>query len=610
VDGGRGLRDKISAPLKEHAYEMILHNTGAGLPALLEKVQPDLLLLDTGLPEVSGFEVCGELRATEIGRQTPIMLLAGQRLEEEAVARGLLCGADDFCVVSDRLFEFLARVRVQLRNKRDRDRLRRVRDERDNYKREAIVDPLTSIPNRRSIESAIAAAIAAGGPFAVLFIDVDHFKSINDTFGHDTGDEVLKAVAQCLQKAIRGADRCGRFGGEEFVVVLADVPTEIAVSVAERHRRSIEALRLPVLGSRSVTASVGVAVYDPARPDLNDAAIVRRADAALYEAKRLGRNRVVLAPAEAGSLRLVAPPNLGKLAQEVRRPSGAVPKVISPLEQLLLEKLQSGIAGLPLLPEAASEALRLAGDARTDVARIAKLVDRDPPIAARFVAVATSAVYAGRAGKATNTQQALVRIGLAAARDLLYQVVYERSGSDLPRYRREVVQSFQRSVRTALATRTLAAELGVVFPYAYLAGLLHDIGEARIYRILAHTSTAPEDGAAVADIVAKHHAKAGAGIAQVWKLPPQIVEVCASHHDDPTKVAPHVRLVMASDLVVRLCESPAALPEDSVAKLVALGIRADRVKALVESLAPTLSEVESTPPPAPGATPPSPTKRG
>jgi diguanylate cyclase (GGDEF)-like protein/putative nucleotidyltransferase with HDIG domain len=583
VDDAGRLPGLLEPPLRDNGYDVVAHRTVSGLPALMDVVQPDLLLLDAGLPTFANFEVCGALRATDAGRQTPIMLLAGEAVDEEAIARGLLSGADDFCVVPGRLREFLARVRVQLRNKRDRDRLGRMRRERDSYMRAAASDALTGIPNRRSVEAAIQAAFATGARFAVLFVDVDHFKDVNDTLGHDGGDEVLKAVADCLQRAIRGSDSCGRYGGEEFVVVVADVDASVARAVAERHRRALEEMRVPVLGARGITVSLGVAVFEPDQPDQSATALVHRADTALYEAKRAGRNRVVVAPPE--------PPLPGALAA---RAPPATPG-ISRYEQALIDKLATGIAGLPLLPESAAEALRLAADAQTDVARIARLVDRDPPLAARVVAIAGSALYAGRAGRATTTQQALVRIGLAAARDLLYQVVYERSGSDLPRFQTEVMASFKRSVRAALAARSLTTELSVAFPYAYLAGLLHDIGEARVYRILAQLPGIPPGKAEAADLVARHHARAGAGIAQAWKLPSALVETCSLHHHDPTEVAPPVRLVMAADVLVRLASAAPALPEDDVARLIALGVRPHRVKPLVEALTSTIQLADPEP---------------
>lgn len=594
VDGGGHTRDDLRAPLLEGGYDVIPRASAVGLPAVLDEVQPDLLLLDANLPDASVYEICGELRATETGRQTPIMVLSTEVTTAEAAARALLCGADDFCVVGGRLPEVLARVRVQLRNKRERDRLRRARHERDHARREAVADPLTGIPDRRSVEAAVAAAVGAAAPFALLFLDVDHLRALNETLGQEAGDQALKSVAGCVARQIRGDDRCGRYGGEELLVMVADIGPDLAVAVAERHRRAVEQLRPPALLGRGVTVSVGVAAFEPDHPEAAEA-VIRRAEAALREAKRRGRNRVVLAQAEP-TLRIVTPlPSLPLPITPMSLRPPEAPAAPSALEAALVERLESGHAGLPLLAESSAEALQLAGDAHTDIAKIARLVDRDPPLAARFVAVASSALYAGRAaGKAATTQQALVRIGLATARDLLYQVVYERSGRDLPRYKREVAASFKHSVRTALAARAIAVELGLDLPYAYLAGLLHDIGEARLYRVLAQMpmSVAPEGSPHVTELVARHHARAGAGIAEIWKLPAVISEACAGHHGDPEKARPHVRLVMAADLMVALCESGGAVGEVDLARLAAVGVRAERVRSLCGAVSAVLGEPE------------------
>jgi diguanylate cyclase (GGDEF)-like protein/putative nucleotidyltransferase with HDIG domain len=524
------------------------------LREIVEWAVPDLVVMAVQLPDETSFELCGELRMTDAGRQACIMLVATSEIDPGTIARGLLCGADEFCVLPERKEEVLARVRVQLRNKRDRDRVRRLRSERDSYRRAATADPLTGIPNRRSIEARLGAAFTGSARFSVLFIDIDHFKRVNDTLGHDAGDRVLKEVASCLQRTGRSGDRCGRWGGEEFVVMLGEIGADEVLRVAERHRHTVEAMRVPGLPGTRVTVSIGAAVFDPARPDASVPALLERADTALYGAKQAGRNQVVLAPAKreiSGVLRVTS------VVPLPAPPPPALPPLVSvsALEKALESKLESGIAGLPLLAAAAGEALYLANRPNTDVTQMANLVDRVPPIAARFIAVAGSAVYAGHGFKLATTRQAIVRIGLAASRDLLYQVVYERSAKDLPRYSREVGRSFERSVRSALAARALAKEIALDFPYAYLAGLLHDIGEARVYRILAQMPAVPTD-AEVTDLVARFHAKAGARVAQVWKLPPAIVDVCADHHGDFATATPHVRLVMGADALVRLAEDP------------------------------------------------------
>jgi diguanylate cyclase (GGDEF)-like protein/putative nucleotidyltransferase with HDIG domain len=536
------LAPRVEAALEGTGYK-ILAGPGAEHPArTVSETRPDLLLIDMSLGDPSGFELCSELRATEGGRAPTIILVSSVPLDDAQVARGLMCGADDFLTIDGRVSEFRARVRVQLRNKRERDRLQRVSKERDAYRRDAVLDGLTGVSNRRSVDRALQRLVARGAFFGVLFVDVDHFKRINDTFGHDSGDKVLKAVAATLRESIGVDDFCGRFGGEEFVVALPGAGLVQAESIGERIRSKMERTAMPVEGT--VTVSVGVAVYDPSRPDPDVDTLLGRADAALYEAKSMGRNRVVRASLESR-----------KVSRQLKaqRPEDA----LSEVEALLVKELATGRAGLPLLPEAARQALHLAEDPRTNMVDIAMLVERDPPLAARFVALAASPAYS-RGAKVNSMQAALVRIGLALARDLLFQVVCEQSTARLPRYQIEVARSFQRSVRTAIASRSIARVLGLAHGHAYMWGLLHDIGEARIYRILARMKNAPEPGPLLEQLVSRHHARAGAEVARAWNLPSEIVDVCTRHHDDVKTMPAHVRIVRAADEVVRLFDATPA----------------------------------------------------
>jgi putative nucleotidyltransferase with HDIG domain len=168
--------------------------------------------------------------------------------------------------------------------------------------------------------------------------------------------------------------------------------------------------------------------------------------------------------------------------------------------------------------------------------------------------LAGSAAYS-RGAKVNSMQAALVRIGLALARDLLFQVVCEQSTARLPRYQAEVARSFQRSVQAAIVSRSIARVLGMSHGHAYLWGLLHDIGEARIYRILARMKMALEPGPLLEALVLRHHARAGADVARAWNLPSEIVDVCTRHHEDVRNMAPHVRVVRAADEVVTLFDA-------------------------------------------------------
>jgi diguanylate cyclase (GGDEF)-like protein/putative nucleotidyltransferase with HDIG domain len=544
----------------------------------VEGAEADLLVIDMHLPDSAGFQLCGQLRATDAGRLIPILLLSPAAADESLIVRGLHCGADDCFagVLSEsRVAELQARIRVQLRNRRERDRLSRVRKERDSYRREAVVDTLTGLANRRSIGAALDHLTKAADPFGVLFLDVDHFKTVNDTFGHAVGDHVLKSLAECIRSAMRTGDTCGRWGGEEFVLAAPDVGVSGACALGETLRLAVQSLEVPALRKR-ITVSIGVAAFDPENPDADAEGICRRADEALYQAKRLGRNRVQLA----APVDIARSPGtrVSGISTTTARQSKAQ---IDAVEGQLLRALGGGGAGLPLLPAAAAEALRLAEDPRTNMSNIAQLVERDPPLAARFVALASSAAYS-RGARVVSTQAALVRIGLAMSRDLLLQVVYERSNAELPHYQAEVARSFEHSVRTAVAMRCIARERGRAHEYGYLCGLLHDIGEARIYRILAHMPDPPSPEVA-AEIVARHHERAGAEIARTWRLPHEIVDACARHHDRGENLAPNVRLVRAAEALLRVIEGSARV-EAETPLLAAAGIGAERAAGLLREL--------------------------
>ena len=227
---------------------------------------------------------------------------------------------------------------------------------------------------------------------------------------------------------------------------------------------------------------------------------------------------------------------------------------MSEAECELVKRLRTGRAALPVLPQVAEAALRLANDPDARINDLAELVDTDPPIAARFMSVANSVAY-WRGLLTSSTQSAIVRLGLANTRDLLFQVVYAASAGGLKRYQVQVQKSFKRSVVAAVAARTAARELGIESEYDYMSGLLHDIGEARIYRILDGLPNRVSDAKLVTDLVQRYHSAAGAEVAMAWKLPTEIVDACAAHHDPKAASVPHVRLVMIADAVVDALEA-------------------------------------------------------
>lgn len=215
--------------------------------------------------------------------------------EEDRLHRGLDMGVNDYIVRPVSTSELLARVRTQVKRKRYTDFLRSRLEQTVEM---AVLDPLTALHNRRylsnHLDTLFQESADRGRALSVLLIDVDHFKAINDTHGHDAGDDVLRELALRLRRNIRGIDLACRLGGEEFVVVMPDTSLDSAYLVGERLRQCIAAAPF-IVGAHdrpiSVTASMGVAAleYETDTPDL----IMKRADQALYCAKRDGRNRVV-----------------------------------------------------------------------------------------------------------------------------------------------------------------------------------------------------------------------------------------------------------------------------------------------------------------------------
>lgn len=287
------LRSRLQQQLGGAGYEVCVATDADGLFAAAND-DPDLILLGVTFDGASGLELTGELRTAHPTRHHPIVLMGEGESDETLVAAGLLAGADDFVTSAKRSIELLARVRVQLRNKRHLDALARLRVERDHLRYEAQIDPLTGVRNRRSLELVLQKRAEALEPFGLLFVDVDHFKSINDRFGHDMGDQVLKSIAECLKRALRPGDAIGRYGGEEFVAVVSGAGPESTRLVGERLRAAICDLEGPSGGPTHVTVSIGCGAYDPRDASDTPEMALHRADSALYAAKHGGRNRVAV----------------------------------------------------------------------------------------------------------------------------------------------------------------------------------------------------------------------------------------------------------------------------------------------------------------------------
>lgn len=257
----------------------------------------ECIIVSADFADYDPLRLCSQLRALERTRLVPIVLVARED-DEARIIRALELAVNDYVLRPVERQELIARLRTQIRRKRYNDRLR---SSVARTVEMAVTDPLTGLHNRRYLDSHLKSlfdrAAARKRPLSVMITDIDRFKSINDTLGHDAGDAVLKAFAERLRRNLRGIDLVCRYGGEEFVVVMPDTELAVAEKVAERIRAEIASGPFPVGEGGpaiEVTASLGVASMK--MPGDTVEALMKRADMALYEAKTGGRNRVV-APA-------------------------------------------------------------------------------------------------------------------------------------------------------------------------------------------------------------------------------------------------------------------------------------------------------------------------
>lgn len=257
----------------------------------------DLVIVNLDLEGVDGLRICSQLKSVETTRQVPILILVDPE-DHQRLLRALDMGVNDYLIRPIDRQELLARVATQLRRHRYTEQLRlTVRASMEM----AVTDALTGLYNRRYLETQLSQLIEQsadrGKGLSLLTLDIDFFKSVNDTYGHDAGDRVLQDVAGRIRSCVRSVDLACRTGGEEFVVVLPGADLAVAEKVGERIRKAIAAKSF-MLGPGShltVTASLGVSALSSAQDTVED--LLKRADRALYRAKREGRNRVVPAAA-------------------------------------------------------------------------------------------------------------------------------------------------------------------------------------------------------------------------------------------------------------------------------------------------------------------------
>ncbi|NIM00384.1 MAG: diguanylate cyclase [Acidobacteria bacterium] len=291
----------VEGHLRREGYQVQLAGSGEGALRAIEAQEPDLVLLDVIMPGVDGFETCRRIRANPATRHIPVILLTSLT-DLDHKAQGQRAGADDFVTKPFDRNELLIRVRSMLRIKALHDRLKQKIAELESAKirlrRLADTDPLTSLYNKRYLTEGLRIEVARAERYhnelSLIMIDVDHFKAINDRFGHQTGDVVLQQMATLFVNGVRSIDIAHRYGGEEFAIVLPETPFAGAVFVAERLGEQVRRHRfLDVDGEplAPITISIGVASRGAEAADAET--LIKLADARLYDAKQRGRNCVV-----------------------------------------------------------------------------------------------------------------------------------------------------------------------------------------------------------------------------------------------------------------------------------------------------------------------------
>lgn len=289
------LRARASGVLPRDSHDVILVQPGPKALDDLIRQQPDIVVVDLDMKSVDGLRIASQMRSSDATRHLPLLIL-GRQTDQDRLIKGLELGVNDYLLKPLEANELRARVRTQVRRRRFQLRMQATHEASLAM---ALTDSLTGLYNRHYFNSHFDGlfkhAREAARPLSVLMLDVDRFKTVNDTYGHSAGDEVLKELANRIVKGVRSFDMVARLGGEELVIVMPETRVSDAERAAERLRRMICDRPFDISAPRMqlpVSVSIGVSGLDSGddAPDV----ILRRADEALYEAKRTGRNRVVM----------------------------------------------------------------------------------------------------------------------------------------------------------------------------------------------------------------------------------------------------------------------------------------------------------------------------
>jgi diguanylate cyclase (GGDEF)-like protein len=291
VDDDPAVRRIVIEALKNQGYDV--HDVSSGKDALqaVDKIKPHLILLDVNMPGMDGIGTLQHLRHRE--DYVSVIFVSGQSSTEEVI-RGLDTGADDYVTKPFKVMELLARVRAQLRIKDLNDRLKRANER---LKELVDIDDLTGLFNMRSLytklDFELDRARRHDRSLAVIMMDIDHFKKVNDEHDHLFGSWVLAQIGKMIRENIRKIDFAARYGGDEYLVVLSEISPEGTMVFSQRLREKIASRTFSNDNfSINLTASFGVSTVNPNKVSVDARTLVRFADKALYKAKEKGRNRV------------------------------------------------------------------------------------------------------------------------------------------------------------------------------------------------------------------------------------------------------------------------------------------------------------------------------
>jgi len=292
VDDSPIYRKLVEQSLSQERYPVIFAKNGREALKVFAEHLPALVITDWTMPDISGLELCQRIRHDFQEHYAYVILVTGHT-EKEQVIEGLAAGADDYLTKPFHPGELVARVGV---GRRIIELHQQVEAKNRQLEELALTDPLTGLPNRRAIDLWVSSQLSAAArhdfPIWVVMTDLDRFKRINDTYGHDAGDTVLKEFAELLRANTRQSNICGRLGGEEFLLILTHIERDKVQLAIDRIRTRFEAKEFNFDGrTAAVTASFGVAGFHGPRPP-EFSALLSRADAALYSAKSKGRNRI------------------------------------------------------------------------------------------------------------------------------------------------------------------------------------------------------------------------------------------------------------------------------------------------------------------------------